>query len=254
MKRQPRERRSETRQSRDRGPATKRSTEVSKPKGFDAVSDKLHHGYELSTDDVMMLQRTVGSQAAHQLITGESVPMTAPAHFLQRDDEPSGGSSSGGLTSSDLKDVISRDARLLSEASELFEGKATAMLQGLARDMDGATLAMGPLKSFERIMEKGVDKSSGSRTETTESGDEREVTTMSLSAASTVARDIKDVLRCTMVFDEFPDLVKGYRQTAETLNGYRRGIVMGIIKMDSWFGEGKETSSGYRDAKIVFQV
>jgi hypothetical protein len=76
------------------------------------------------------------------------------------------------------------------------------------------------------------------------------------SAVTTVTRDIKDILRCTLVFDDFSDLASGYDKVVRELDQYKKqgGIVTGIFKMESGFGAGAEQASGYRDAKLIFRV
>jgi|GEM_PF-2707767 len=213
---------------------------------------------ELDADKILYLQRTIGNQATARILqrdqkTHSSFPrlkmLTSPnSTSVQRDDEPDGGTSSsgGGLTAEAMTGMMRGEIELMHEASEVFEQDALKLMRNLASEASGSTLMPGPVKTLDRVMEKAGKKSKITRDDGTSA--------MSLSSAMSVSSDIKDVLRCTLVFDDFSKLAKGYTKVAKALQAARSGIVVGIVKMDSWFGEGEEQSSGYRDAKIVFQV
>lgn len=222
----------------------------------------------LDADKILHLQRTIGNQATARILQRENKPqsrfsnlkMVAPVnqtsiqreesgesargHVIQRDGETS--SSSGGLTAESMTGMMRGEIEMMHKASEVFEQDALKLMRNLTSEAPGATLLPGPVKTFERVMEKAKKKTRTTRDDGTSA--------MSLSSAMGVSGDIKDVLRCTLVFDEFPKLAKGYGKVAKALQAARSGIVVGIVKMDSWFGDGEEQSSGYRDAKIIFQV
>jgi len=236
----------------------KRASKLSVSNEDNLISEDLH-ATEQDADQMLRLQRTIGNQATMQVVQRTNkilrgipnLKMVTPANpmYIQRNDEPDGGAptvSSGGLTSDAMEDIMYGEVTKLQEASVLFANDARKLMNNLASEAPGSKLLEGPVKSLARVKEKADKK-------TKKTGDGG-TATRSLSSAMKVSGDIKDILRCTLVFDDFKKLATGYGKVAKFLQAARSGMVVGIVKMDSWFGEGAEQSSGYRDAKIVFQV
>jgi len=194
--------------------------------------DVLQSNNPLSPQTVMQLQRTLGNQATIQLVRQRSVNTSRNTTFPKIASNNASGIQRDEKEKQRLRAILDSELQSLQDICAGLYDRSHKILKNLSRDTGGKAV-MGPLKKMNRIKEKADKK--------IQNGEFGIVD---------VSSDIKDILRATIVYDDFDQLKQGYQTVYTQLKDVNK--VESFSKISENLGTGKAKSSGYRDAKIVF--
>lgn len=138
-------------------------------------------------------------------------------------------------TSTRNKEILNETITQFTKLCREWKDTVNGILNNMARDT-GGKLVFADVKADERIFLKAQTK----------------IIHENKTDITNVIKDIKDVLRSSIVYSTFEKLSEGYLKIINTMDSWK--MIDRIIKVESTFEKGQQKKSGYRDAKLVFGI